>query len=165
MTVGEVNFSQKIEDVSPMFCHWVMQDKVLMESKRLELRDFKINKILLEFTFIFRTKHRRNQVDEGYLQYVQSSGFKLASVDELQLKFNEFHIQNRIIPQDDLTHQLNKFYIASIWSQIIESLFTIKALGNLTGFVGHVVDGCYDLVEMPRNGFQRSWYRGVGGIF
>ena len=70
VTVSEVTFSQKIEDVSPMFCHWVMQDKVLMESRRLELRDFKINKILLEFTFIFRTKHRRNQVDEGYLQYV-----------------------------------------------------------------------------------------------
>jgi hypothetical protein len=47
-----------------------MQDKWLEESGKLELKMFKISKIVIEVTFIFRTKDRTNK-DEVSINFLQ----------------------------------------------------------------------------------------------
>ena len=77
-----------------------MQDKGLEDSPLLELVNFKVSKFVFDVTFIFRSTQKRNKV-EGPLGYFQKSGFKLASIDELKLKFNEFKIENRLMASED----------------------------------------------------------------
>lgn len=90
VTVSEIRFNNKIEEVPVRFRHWMMQDKSLEDSAKLELRHFKISKIVLDLTFIFRTKDKKLAV-QGPMGYLQKSGLKLASIDELLLKFDEFN--------------------------------------------------------------------------
>lgn len=142
----------------------MMQDKELEESVKLELKQFKIGAIVLDLTFIFRTNEKKNKVD-GPMGYLQKSGLKLASIDELLLKFEPFEIENRFVANLDFNNNLNDFYIKKAWAQVIKSLLTIKAIGSLPNVVRHVADGLYDLVDMPRAGFNQSWISGIGGVF
>lgn len=59
VTVSEIRFNNKIDEVPDRFAHWMMRDKSLEESAKLELKHFKISKIVLDFTMIFRTKDKK----------------------------------------------------------------------------------------------------------
>jgi hypothetical protein len=84
---------------------------------------------------------------------MQGSGFKLASIDELQLKLKEFIITEQIVATVDLNNTLYNFYVKNVWSQLLKSLLTIKALGSMPNLIRHVSTGCSELVSRPRTGF------------
>lgn len=48
--------------------------------------------------------------------YLQKSGLKLASIDELLLKFEPFEIENRFVAQHDFNNNLYDFYIKKAWA-------------------------------------------------
>ena len=99
--MSEVKFCQKLDEVPIQYRHWMMQDKELEESARLELKQFKIGAIVLDLTFIFRTNDKKRNKVDGPLINIQKSGLKLASIDELLLKFDPFEIENRYVANID----------------------------------------------------------------
>jgi len=68
-TVSENRFNNKIEEVNNKYRHWLMQDKALEDNARLELVNFRVSKLVWEFTFIFRTTDKKNR-NEGALGWL-----------------------------------------------------------------------------------------------
>lgn len=98
--MGELRFTNKVDAVPEHYCHWLIQKKALQDQRKLEIVDFKIDKIVMEITFIFRTTQQKNKV-EGPVGFLQKSGLKVASIDELTLQFSEFRLEQKMVSTED----------------------------------------------------------------
>ena len=58
----------------------------------MEVRNFNVGKLVLEITFIFRTKSFETKEKDSSINYIKKSGLKLASIDELTLNFDPYTI-------------------------------------------------------------------------
>ena len=59
-----------------------MQDQIMEDSSKIYLKKFEIGTISFDLSFVFKTKKGSKQELTGPLNYLQSTGLTLVSIEE-----------------------------------------------------------------------------------
>jgi len=76
----------------------------------LYLKKFKISAISIELSFVFKTKKGSRQELSGPLNYLQSTGFTLLSIDEAEFNLKPYKTSKKYLGQQDFIDELIVYF-------------------------------------------------------
>lgn len=74
------------------------------------LKKFKISAISIELSFVFKTKKGSRQELSGPLNYLQSTGFTLLSIDEAEFNLKPYKTSKKYLGQQDFIDELIVYF-------------------------------------------------------
>ena len=87
-----------------------MQDQIMEDSSKIYLKKFEIGTISFELSFVFKTKKGERQELSGPMNYLQSTGLTLVSIDEADFTLKPYRASKKYLGKQDFIYELIVYF-------------------------------------------------------